>query len=274
MNGVFTERLVCNTRESHLGNASCSSMGEKRETLDHLQGQLAENHYEGEQQKERLERRQAQLVEHNIQGSVSPRMQPKQLNRWDRQLEKMMLYGVQQQIADSEIAATKQVVEETLEYMETLKLSVSSNSRAKDSKVAMYQCRNENKFCVAWAARGECIRNTVWMILTCSPSCKTCDLLKKKQVDSAELQARSSRFGVRQIIDDRSPFDTIRALEETITYMENFSHATGGKTVQGGDAQCRNQHEKCAFWSSLGECDKNPWMIKNCSPSCKMCKKL
>jgi hypothetical protein len=35
---------------------------------------------------------------------------------------------------------------------------------------------------------------------------------------------------------------------------------------------CRNEHESCAFWALLGECDKNPGYMKvNCAPVCQSC---
>ncbi|KAI6206540.1 Peroxidase mlt-7 [Aphelenchoides besseyi] len=40
-------------------------------------------------------------------------------------------------------------------------------------------------------------------------------------------------------------------------------------------AQCVNNHQHCAYWSSQGECRKNPaWMLKNCAAACKICEPL
>ncbi|KAI6180717.1 ShKT domain-containing protein [Aphelenchoides besseyi] len=40
-------------------------------------------------------------------------------------------------------------------------------------------------------------------------------------------------------------------------------------------AQCVNKHQHCAFWSSQGECRKNPaWMLRNCAAACKICEPL
>lgn len=36
--------------------------------------------------------------------------------------------------------------------------------------------------------------------------------------------------------------------------------------------ECRNAHELCAFWASMGECDKNPvYMHQNCNLACMTC---
>ena len=35
---------------------------------------------------------------------------------------------------------------------------------------------------------------------------------------------------------------------------------------------CADSHEKCNYWSSVGECENNPnWMLKNCEVSCNSC---
>jgi hypothetical protein len=37
-------------------------------------------------------------------------------------------------------------------------------------------------------------------------------------------------------------------------------------------ALCRNEHNNCAFWSVLGECENNPaYMHVNCAPVCETC---
>lgn len=37
-------------------------------------------------------------------------------------------------------------------------------------------------------------------------------------------------------------------------------------------ANCKNQNAQCAFWGSIGECDKNPsYMTKSCAPACQSC---
>jgi prolyl 4-hydroxylase len=38
---------------------------------------------------------------------------------------------------------------------------------------------------------------------------------------------------------------------------------------------CKNQHERCAYWAMLGECNKNPaYMSVNCAPVCQTCELL
>ncbi|XP_071506100.1 uncharacterized protein [Diadema antillarum] len=38
------------------------------------------------------------------------------------------------------------------------------------------------------------------------------------------------------------------------------------------DYACQDNHERCPYWASIGECDRNPrWMLANCHLSCKVC---
>ena len=35
---------------------------------------------------------------------------------------------------------------------------------------------------------------------------------------------------------------------------------------------CKNKHDLCAFWTSIGECDANRrFMVNECSASCRLC---
>ena len=36
-------------------------------------------------------------------------------------------------------------------------------------------CRDENTYCSAWAARGECSRNPSYMLNNCKRSCNACE---------------------------------------------------------------------------------------------------
>ena len=77
-------------------------------------------------------------------------------------------------------------------------------------------------------------------------------------------------MGVPQIIDERDPQDTIKQIELARSYMAN-EVAKDSKYDKTRNI-CKNKHENCAFWSSLGECEKNPGYMKlNCAPVCQTC---
>lgn len=77
-------------------------------------------------------------------------------------------------------------------------------------------------------------------------------------------------MGVPQIIDERNPKDTIHKIEMARLYLTN-EVANNEKYDKTRDI-CKNKHENCAFWSSLGECENNPgYMNVNCAPVCQTC---
>jgi len=45
--------------------------------------------------------------------------------------------------------------------------------------------------------------------------------------------------------------------------------------VESLKEKCMNQHDKCVFWASIGECTKNPgYMQTDCMLACQICEKL
>jgi ShK domain-like len=66
--------------------------------------------------------------------------------------------------------------------------------------------------------------------------------------------------------------------EEEAHEFEHEEDHEGEETVGSHDVNeaeiedCTDQHEQCAYWSSLGECAVNPaYMLLNCPHSCKSC---
>ncbi|VDO92461.1 unnamed protein product [Soboliphyme baturini] len=48
-----------------------------------------------------------------------------------------------------------------------------------------------------------------------------------------------------------------------------------GERGDSGGGGCRDSNDTCAFWASMGECEKNPfWMKPNCQRSCNSCNVL
>jgi len=48
-----------------------------------------------------------------------------------------------------------------------------------------------------------------------------------------------------------------------------------GSCAQDGSQQkndCKDEDDRCAWWSNQGECDANPgFMLRNCQKSCNVC---
>ena len=62
-------------------------------------------------------------------------------------------------------------------------------------------------------------------------------------------------------------------IEEARQYMQEIVFRN--EEYESVRHQCRNNHELCAFWATLGECDNNPlFMQTQCAPICKSCRMI
>lgn len=60
-------------------------------------------------------------------------------------------------------------------------------------------------------------------------------------------------------------------IEQARAYMQS-AELTNKRLGPQVMEHCRNQHEHCAYWSLLGECEANPGYMKlNCAPVCRSC---
>jgi len=51
--------------------------------------------------------------------------------------------------------------------------------------------------------------------------------------------------------------------EEEVLTRSEYEHVRG---------RCKNEHELCAFWTSVAECESNRgFMLENCSAACRLC---
>jgi isopentenyldiphosphate isomerase len=54
-----------------------------------------------------------------------------------------------------------------------------------------------------------------------------------------------------------------RYIDEEIMSRSEYEHVR---------ESCRNEHELCAFWTSVGECESNRvFMLENCAAACRLC---
>lgn len=80
-------------------------------------------------------------------------------------------------------------------------------------------------------------------------------------------------YGVPQKATGKEKDLTILRLKQMKRYMRVQVFAN--PIYKDIRAECKNQHESCAFWAALGECEANPsYMTLQCAPSCFTCEKL
>jgi len=87
----------------------------------------------------------------------------------------------------------------------------------------------------------------------------------------------TSKYGIPQAVDGDSDSQrkTHAAIAEMILFMEEEVYANDDIYNDSIRSNCRNKHELCAFWASVGECDVNPSYMKiNCAPACRTCRQL
>lgn len=84
------------------------------------------------------------------------------------------------------------------------------------------------------------------------------------------LDSVGSEMGVPQTIDVNREQQIFDKIADARYYMNNVVNVEEKyDDVRKG---CKNQHESCAFWAVLGECEKNPsYMKAKCAPVCKSC---
>ncbi|KAL3798259.1 hypothetical protein HJC23_000173 [Cyclotella cryptica] len=57
--------------------------------------------------------------------------------------------------------------------------------------------------------------------------------------------------------------EMISYFDQEVMSRSEYEHVRGS---------CRNEHELCAFWASVGECESNRvFMLQNCAAACRLC---
>lgn len=104
------------------------------------------------------------------------------------------------------------------------------------------ECIDVHENCAIWFQDAECETNNA-LKRYCKLSCGTCEYSGKK--DSIRKDGRQERR---------------KTLAGTNTEQKDL---------------CKNNHESCSGWASMGECENNPvYMLSNCKESCGLCKKV
>jgi prolyl 4-hydroxylase len=159
-----------------------------------------------------------------------------------------------------------------------------SNDDGNDSDDGI-DCQDEHPKCFDWSRIGECDANPVYMLRSCSRSCKQCPdqaeelaailaaKAKKVKVYTKEELMIGEDMGEPQSLEDSefrvSEKETIARIEASRQYLQDSDFDDDLIEI------CLNKHEKCFTWAVAGECEKNKkYMISSCAPACMTCDKL
>ncbi|CAB9515288.1 Prolyl 4-hydroxylase subunit alpha-1 [Seminavis robusta] len=92
-------------------------------------------------------------------------------------------------------------------------------------------------------------------------------------VDITIMNVAGADLGVPQTVDVRYPQEILAVIHEGRNYFEDWVKRDPfyAPVVE----LCKNQHENCALWAALGECEKNAaYMKHHCPIVCKSCEVL
>ena len=90
-----------------------------------------------------------------------------------------------------------------------------------------------------------------------------------------EREKMRKSYGVAQVVD--GPKEESTPNWERLLAVHKYMTKTVFVDPLYKDVRdtCKNQEERCTFWASIGECEKNPsYMITSCGPACFACDKM
>mmetsp|Transcript_17421 Transcript_17421/g.36409 ORF Transcript_17421/g.36409 Transcript_17421/m.36409 type:complete len:503 (-) Transcript_17421:1040-2548(-) len=141
-------------------------------------------------------------------------------------------------------------------------------------------CTNNHEHCEGWAEMGECHDNPEFMLANCAKACDSCDNHMSRTTSGTRretsatandfLLRRTAKFGALQTADDheyeQATLDTIQNMME---YFESKDYKSLPSNIK---KNCKNDHELCSYWATIGECEKNMAFMKvGCAPVCQSC---
>mmetsp|Transcript_25481 Transcript_25481/g.38477 ORF Transcript_25481/g.38477 Transcript_25481/m.38477 type:complete len:494 (-) Transcript_25481:153-1634(-) len=139
------------------------------------------------------------------------------------------------------------------------------------------ECNDHHQLCKDWAEAGECVANDGYMLKGCKKACGVCfDVSKARNEGMPEYEIlRQYRFasadwGVYQPAEGN---ETEKAeVTKVLISMREYALSTAALLPIDERLLCRNNHELCAFWASVGSCEDNlPFMMRECPLVCRYC---
>ncbi|KAI2510592.1 ShK toxin domain [Fragilaria crotonensis] len=138
-------------------------------------------------------------------------------------------------------------------------------------------CVDQSVECQGWAQENKCESDQEFMLSHCPKSCNACAEVIEEDVPEEETELYAhDEFGVVQVSDIYYHAEIEQAIEDMKVYIRNAREDPGTTPKMRAILDnCKNNHESCAFWKVIGECEKNPeYMKKDCAPMCQTCEYL
>mmetsp|Transcript_20733 Transcript_20733/g.23816 ORF Transcript_20733/g.23816 Transcript_20733/m.23816 type:complete len:522 (-) Transcript_20733:45-1610(-) len=156
--------------------------------------------------------------------------------------------------------------------------SCSPPNREEANEINLRECEDFNEECKLWSDHGECLLNSKYMSMACRRSCGFCvNTMKEANLGASDEEIERKKtystmnIGVLPLIeqDDSKGRAVVVAMEK---YAKDNVTNKGFANIR---ELCINNDERCAFWVSEEECEKNPtFMLGNCPLACKYCDML
>jgi len=142
-------------------------------------------------------------------------------------------------------------------------------------------CEDTHENCQMWADSGECMANPPYMLTHCRSSCQSCGLQGEELEAEIEHQRKLNHVGGDETLLE-TPYGKLQDGENDPNsaihpIVANYSKYMDSVVFVDEDYKdvkdsCKNRHELCAFWASLGECENNEvYMQKHCAVACHSC---
>ena len=109
------------------------------------------------------------------------------------------------------------------------------------------KCEDVSDECKSWAKEGLCRDNQEFMFKVCPKACHACGDGYEDQYD----------YGVAQAIAEAHVAEIAQAMDDMKAYfLAKREDPKTTKNLHKVLDNCKNEHESCAFWKVIGECEK------------------
>lgn len=113
---------------------------------------------------------------------------------------------------------------------------------------------------------GECESNPTYMLINCRKSCGTCGVTDNEELSAliakklalhdvgGDESLLETPYGVTQTVPPTSEEMIEEVIQNFTNYMENYVFQD--PQYEAVKKTCKNRNPLCAFWTSIGECEK------------------